>query len=47
MAEIPIVPTKLQMSQIVIEPELSEDKKNSIKEKLNGLEEFIMVKIAV
>ena len=39
--EIPIVPTKLQMSQIVIEPELSEDKKNSIKEKLNGFRKRI------
>lgn len=39
--EIPIVPTKLQMSQIVIEPELSEDKKNSIKQKLNGFRKRI------
>ena len=39
--EIPIVPTKLQMSQIVIEPELSEDKKNSIKEKLNSFRKRI------
>ena len=39
--EIPLVPTKLQMSQIVIEPELSEDKKNSIKEKLNGFRKRI------
>ena len=39
--EIPIVPTKLQMSQIVIEPELSEDKKNGIKEKLNGFRKRI------
>lgn len=39
--EIPIVPTKLQMSQIVIEPALSEDKKNSIKEKLNGFRKRI------
>ena len=39
--EIPIVPTKLQMSQIVIEPELSEEKKNSIKEKLNGFRKRI------
>ena len=39
--EIPVVPTKLQMSQIVIEPELSEEKKNSIKEKLNGFRKRI------
>ena len=39
--EIPVVPTKLQMSQIVIEPELSEDKKNSIKEKLNSFRKRI------
>ena len=39
--EIPLVPTKLQMSQIVIEPDLSEDKKNSIKEKLNGFRKRI------
>ncbi|MFL2576799.1 MAG: peptidylprolyl isomerase [Flavobacteriales bacterium] len=39
--EIPIVPTKLQMSQIVIEPKLSEDKKNSIKEKLNSFRKRI------
>ena len=39
--EIPIVSTKLQMSQIVIEPELSEDKRNSIKEKLNGFRKRI------
>ena len=39
--EIPIVPTKLQMSQIVIEPELSEEKKNSIKKKLNSFRKRI------
>ena len=34
--DIPLIPTQLELSQLVILPKLSSEKKNSIKEKLDG-----------
>ena len=39
--DIPLVPTKLELSQIVISPVLSEEKQQSIKEKLNNFRKRI------
>ena len=39
--DIPLVPTKLELSQIVISPVLSEEKQQSIKDKLNNFRKRI------
>ena len=39
--DIPLVPTKLELSQIVISPVLSEEKQQSIKNKLNNFRKRI------
>ena len=44
--DIPLVPTKLELSQLVISPVLSEEKQQNIKDKLNNFrKEYIMVRI--
>ena len=41
ISEIPFVPTKVEVAQIVIKPEISEDQKDKIKEKLNSFRERV------
>ncbi|MAW21028.1 MAG: hypothetical protein CMD16_01360 [Flavobacteriales bacterium] len=41
VSEIPIVPTQVEMSQIVIRPEISENQKDKIREKLSSFRERV------
>tara|TARA_B100001758_G_scaffold81904_1_gene69637 strand:- start:45893 stop:47212 length:1320 start_codon:yes stop_codon:yes gene_type:complete len=40
-SEIPVVPTQLEMSQIVIRPEISKNQKDKLREKLNSFRERV------
>ena len=41
ITEIPLVSTKVEVSQIVIKPQISEDQKDNIREKLNSFRERV------